>query len=300
MRRRTYLHGLGAAGVGGVAGCLDAVPGASDDGTVLAAPNEPMDAFAYPTHGEEIPEFSVPDAFTGEEISPSTFAGERAFLLTFIFTRCPDGACPALLLRLRRAQELAAERGHGDDVAFLALTFDPEYDDETVLEEYADQQGVDLEAGNWHFLRPESIDEAKELLDSQFGLVIQKGSPDEIDHDHDGEHDHGDEDDHDHGEAGDDEDGEDGHDHDDQDGHEEDGHDHDDQDGHEEDGDHGDGHDHGDGTDYTFAHPNLVLLVNREGIVERSYPTREVLEDERQFLDDPSDVAEDLLTVVEG
>ncbi len=287
MQRRRYLHGLAAVGIGGIAGCLDAVPGTSDDGTVLAAPNEPMDAFAYPTHGEEIPEFSVPDAFTGEEISPSTFAGDRPFLLTFIFTRCPDGACPALLLRLRRAQELAAERGHGDDVAFLALTFDPEYDDEAVLEEYADQQGVDLEAGNWHFLRPESIDEAKELLDSQFGLVIQKGSPDEIDHDHgDG----------------------DGHDEDaDADGHDED-HGDGDHDGHgtdDHDGDHGDDHDghdedHGDGTDYTFAHPNLILLVNREGIVERSYPTREVLEDERQFLDDPSDVAEDLLTVVEG
>nr|WP_277543816.1 SCO family protein [Halomicroarcula sp. FL173] len=121
-----------------------------------------------------MPEFTVPDPMTGEDISTTDFEGERTILWTPFYTNCPDGVCPALILRLRRAQEVAAEGGYGDAAAFLAHTFDPERDTADVLREYARQQGVNLDTGNWHFLRPESYEAGQELLEEQFGLVIEK------------------------------------------------------------------------------------------------------------------------------
>jgi protein SCO1/2 len=121
-----------------------------------------------------MPEFSVPDPVTGEEISTAQFEGERVVLWTSFYTSCPQGVCPALILRLRRAQEVAAEEEYGDEAAFLPLTFDPERDTEKVLREYATQRGVDLDAGNWHFLRPESYEAGVELMDENFGLKIEK------------------------------------------------------------------------------------------------------------------------------
>jgi protein SCO1/2 len=154
-----------------------------------------------------MPAFTVPDPITGEEVSLEAFEGDRAVLWTSFYTSCPDGVCPALVLRLRRAQEAAAEGGYADEAAFLALTFDPERDTAEVLREFAGQQGVDLDADNWHFLRPESYDRGKELLDDQFGLVVEKVSADEYDD-----------------------------------------------------------------LEYQFPHYGLILLVNKEGIVERAYP----------------------------
>ncbi|WP_049923661.1 SCO family protein [Halopiger djelfimassiliensis] len=211
MERRTYLGSLGAAGVAGMAGCLgsfgigegnegdeDDQDGSSnehsdnfgDGQTVLEPPSTRRGDPSYPIHGEEFPAFSLPDPLSGETVSRDDFVGERPFLMTYFFTSCPDGVCPALLLRLRRVQEDAAERGYADDIALLAMTFDPERDTPDALEEYAAQQGVDLEAGNWHFLRPESYEGGKETLEEDFGMRIEKIEEDGGD-EHDGDHDHG-------------------------------------------------------------------------------------------------------------
>jgi protein SCO1/2 len=171
MDRRTYLRSVAASGALTVtAGCL----GGGAEGTVLGPPEQDLSAAAHPSYGDQMPDFSVPDPISGETVSPSSLEGERTYLWTSFYTSCPDGVCPALTLRLRRAQEVAATKGYGDDAAFLAQTFDPERDTAGVLREYADQQGVDLDAGNWHFLRPESYEAGKELLDEKFGLVIEK------------------------------------------------------------------------------------------------------------------------------
>ncbi|RQH00389.1 SCO family protein [Natrarchaeobius oligotrophus] len=202
MDRRTYLGSLGMTGVAGIAGCLDTVGFAGDDSrTVLGPPSEERGEPIHPVHGDEFPSFSLPDPLSDETVSLEDFVGERAFLMTYIFTACPDGACPALLLRLRRVQEDAAERGYEDDVALLAMTFDPERDTPDVLEQYGAERGVDYEADNWHFLRPETYEEGEKLLDETFGMPIQRiDDPDEHDFDDDhGDHDD-DHDDHDHGE----------------------------------------------------------------------------------------------------
>ena len=205
MDRRHFLRALAAtgtaAGATATAGCAGVLggsgstgdsqgsDGASDSGgsggadgsqdpaaneTVLGPPEQTRGDPVHPIRGDEMPEFSVPDPISGESVSTAQFEGERAFLWTSFYTNCPDGVCPALILRLRRAQEVAAEEGFADEAAFLPLTFDPERDTEDVLREYAAQRGVDLDAGNWHFLRPESYEAGVELMDENFGLKIEK------------------------------------------------------------------------------------------------------------------------------
>jgi protein SCO1/2 len=182
MERRNYLKGAATTAVAlSVGGCLDVLGNAGPEGTVLDPPETDLSGAVHPSYGDEMPEFTVPDPIAGEEIAVSEYKGERAMLWTSFYTNCPDGVCPALILRLRRAQEVAAEEGYSDDAVFLPLTFDPERDTAETLKEYADQQGVDADAENWHFLRPASYERAQELLDEHFGLVIEKAAAEEYD-----------------------------------------------------------------------------------------------------------------------
>ena len=172
MRSLAAATGVGATV--GTAGCLGVLGAGGAEGTVLGPPERDLSEASHPSYGDEMPAFTVPDPISGEDVSVADFEGERAVLWTSFYTNCPDGVCPALILRLRRAQAVAAEEGFGDEAAFLPTTFDPERDTADALREYAGQQGVDLDAGNWHFLRPESYERAQELMDEQFGLVIEK------------------------------------------------------------------------------------------------------------------------------
>lgn len=197
MDRRTYLGSLGVAGITSVAGCLGEAlggdegsgggNGGNDGGTerhpdaVLGPPAQDLSEASHPSYGDELPAISLPDPLSGETVSTEQFEGERAVLITFIYTNCPDGMCPALTLRLRRAQEVAAEKGFSDDIALLEMTFDPERDTEEALRTFADQQGVDAEAENWHFLRPDTYDQAKQIMTEKVGLPLEKREGDEYD-----------------------------------------------------------------------------------------------------------------------
>lgn len=251
MDRRSYLRAAGVAGASGLAGCLDEVTGlvgsAGNENAVLGPPDQERGDPVHPIYGDEFPTISLPDPLLGEEISTKDFKGERAFLMTFIYTNCQDGVCPALLARLIHAQERAAEAGFEDEVAFLAMTFDPERDTAEVLREEGQRQGVDLDAGNWHFLRPETNEEAAAVLKENIGLELDQESLD--DHDHGNGSDDHDEDDHDHDAAS---------------------------------GDEG----------YDITHYGLIMLVNEDGYVERSYPNATDVEWET--------ITDDLETVVEG
>ncbi|MXV60612.1 SCO family protein [Natronorubrum sp. JWXQ-INN-674] len=186
MNRRTCLQTIVASSFIATAGCLESLsPGDEEstrsraDGVTLGPPEQDLSEASHPSYGEEFPTVEFPDPLTGETVSTEQFVGERTTLMTFFYTSCPDGACPALLLRLRRAQEVAAEEGYGDDAAFLGMTFDPERDTEDELRAYAEQQGVNLDAGNWHFLRPKEYEDAKASLTDQFGLPLEKRDADE-------------------------------------------------------------------------------------------------------------------------
>lgn len=208
MDRRSFCKTAGVAGVTAVtAGCLGVLGTSGAEGTVLGPPERDLSEASFPSYGDNMPDFTVPDPIHGEEISTAQFEGERAVLWTSFYTNCPDGVCPALILRLRRGQEAAAEAGYGDQVAFLPITFDPERDTPEALREYAGQQGVDLDAGNWHFLRPETYERAQEIHDEHFGLKIEKQPADDIEN-----------------------------------------------------------------LEYRFPHYGLIILANKQGIIERAYP----------------------------
>ena len=251
MDRRTYLGALGTTGLTSIAGCLgETLGGGGNDGnanTVLSPPDGKRGSSEYdplyPHYGEEFPSFSLQDPLAGETVTRDDFVGERSFLMTFIYTSCPDGACPTLLQYLRRVQQDAAERGYEDDVALLAVTFDPERDTAAALRSFGSQVGVDYEAENWHFLRPESYEAAKSLMQNTFGVPIEKtdGTPsqrgtanqtDSTNQTGSSTHEHNES-----NQTG------------------------------------STGHDHG---EYMFMHTSLVELVNDQGIVERAYPKANV------------------------
>lgn len=251
MDRRTYLRTAGVGGLAAAAGCLDGLFESRADGAVLSPPDQSRGEPTHPTYGDPVPSFSVEDPFAEATVSDADFEGERAYLMTFVFSECPTGDCPAMLNLLWAAREDAAQEGYGDDAAFLAITFDPETDTRETLQEEADLVGIDPDADNWHFLRPETNDEAYEVVAEDFGVPVH------LEDDH---HEH-------HGPDGDDDHAADG------------------DDDHEANGDEQDGID-GD------AHTYMILLVNQNGVVERSYP--------RSMGHDAQEIIDDLRTVVEG
>ena len=236
MERRTYLRSLGVAGTVGTAGCLDSLSLGDEperaDGAVLTPPETDLSEATHPSYGDQLPELSLPDPLLDETITTTQFEGERAVLMTFIYTNCPDGMCPSLTQRLRSVQESAAADGYSDDVALLEMTFDPERDTADALRAFADQQGVDAEAENWHFLRPESYDEAKQIMTERIGLPLEKRDPDEEDSSENGSA----EEDSTQNESAEENSSDD------------------------------------ESNEYVFPHYNLILLANENGIVERAYP----------------------------
>lgn len=192
MDRRTYLGTAGITGLTSIAGCLGGTFGSNngngngggrrgDSDTVLKPPERVLSEASHPSYGDKLPTLSLPDPLAGETISTEQFEGERTVLMTFVYTNCPDGVCPALTLRLRRTQEVAAEEGFSDDIALLEMTFDPERDTESKLRTFANEQGVDAEAENWHFLRPETYDSAKEIMTEDIELPFKKTDAEEYD-----------------------------------------------------------------------------------------------------------------------
>ncbi|SEQ26744.1 SCO family protein [Natrinema salaciae] len=240
LDRRTFLRVAGATTVAAsLAGCsqLNRTDD-SDDGLVLSPPEnhdriENAD-LPHPIYGESIPEVTVPAPLHDRAVTTTEFAGERHSMLTFIYTSCTT-VCPGLTAALRRVQADATERGYEDEVAFLPFTFDPEYDTAEVLESYGETLGVDFDPGNWYFLRPETPDDARTIVEDTYGVAFEQGNES------------------DDGRMGDD---------------------------HDEDGDHA----------RHFVHTSLILLVNKDGRVERAYTGgspggNEIVEDARAVVE---------------
>ena len=87
--------------------------------------------------GDEMPPFSLTNQ-NGERISLDTF-GDRPFVLTFVFTRCPvPNFCPRMSNNFEELQK-SIEKATGPlaDVRLLSVTLDPAYDTPKVLSDYA-------------------------------------------------------------------------------------------------------------------------------------------------------------------
>jgi len=163
MDRRSFCKTAGALGVvAGTAGCLGVLGDPGAEGAI-SAPRSRSQRGIVPELRRRDARVHRPRSDPQRGDLDSTVRGRARGAVDLFYTNCPDGVCPALILRLRRGQEAAAEAGYGDQVAFLPTTFDPERDTAETLREYAGQQGVDLDAGNWHFLRPETYERAQEI-----------------------------------------------------------------------------------------------------------------------------------------
>lgn len=171
MQRRTFLR-VGAVSAGGVlAGCLG-----GDSDTVLDGPaieDADPEALAYPAHGEELPDVTLPAPLHDREVSTREFVGERETVMAFVYTRCP-GPCPGMTAALARVQLDAAEEGYSDEVVLLPTTFDPAYDDAERIREFSERNGADPTAENWLFLRPETSERADEVVNETFAVGFEE------------------------------------------------------------------------------------------------------------------------------
>jgi protein SCO1/2 len=87
--------------------------------------------------GDQMPSFSLTNQ-NGERISLDTFRGQ-AFVLTFVFTRCPvPNFCPRMSNNFEELQT-AIKTGSGTlaKTHLLSITLDPDYDTSKVLSDYA-------------------------------------------------------------------------------------------------------------------------------------------------------------------
>ncbi|WP_435093178.1 SCO family protein [Halorubrum sp. N11] len=173
MRRRALLGGIAAATTGGTAGCTS-VLGGQPEGVVLGPQEDQIadsEDLAYPAYGEPLPPFELRDPIAG--ITIDSEAIDRTAIVTGVFTFCPV-ECGILLRRLVEVQRRVADAGLTDETLFLPITFDPERDDEAALRDNAEMIGVDLDAGNWHYLRPESPERAKAVVEDRLGIGFQR------------------------------------------------------------------------------------------------------------------------------
>ncbi len=168
MRRRAFI----ATGAGLVAGCL------GTDETTLDPPATSRGSPSHPVHGDPFPSFSVPDPFTDTSVSRDDLLDRGPFVLTFIYTSCTD-RCGELMRLLELVQRDANEEGWLTDLTLVAVTFDPETDEPTVLREYATTYGLDVEHDHVRMLRPSNQAAALELVDDHFGVPATHA-----DHDH--------------------------------------------------------------------------------------------------------------------
>ena len=179
MRRRRFLAVAGAsAGTVGLAGCLGF--GDANPNVALAEPDREYESsdVPYPAWGERIPDVTLPSPLDGERVRLREVS--KPSVLTFFYSHC-NTVCPVLISALRNAQTHAMNEGYGDEVAFYPTTFDPERDHAERLRAYGEEMNVALDAGNWHFLRPESKARAEEVVQEGFGVTFQRTHPDDMD-----------------------------------------------------------------------------------------------------------------------
>jgi len=174
MQRRELLQGVTAAGATGVAGCLSRAGSGQDSTVVLDPPGDRQfdsDELPYPAYGEALPDFSLPNPLSGERIATEDV--DETLVVTGFFATCP-AECVQLVGQLAGVQHGTVRDDIADEVRFLAITFDPERDDAAALREYAARMEIDLDAGNWEFLRPRDADAAKRVVDERLGITFDR------------------------------------------------------------------------------------------------------------------------------
>jgi len=191
MDRRRYLRGLAAGGATSLlAGCVGTLGGLG--GTSSAHTYLPKSAMAkkvqssklpYPAWGQQLPAVTLPAPLRDTTVTTTQFEGKRNVLLTVFYSHCPkpspnnSAICRKLITQMRNIQADAETNGYADELAFLAITFDPVRDTAERLRTFADEMHVDLNAGNWYFLRPKDHARAEAVVHGTFGIKFEKQTP---------------------------------------------------------------------------------------------------------------------------
>ncbi len=118
--------------------------------------------------GDYIPNFALINQ-DGAFIQARGLRGD-AFVMNFIFTRCTiPNMCPASTERMAKLQEVAPEVGL-EDLHYVTVSFDPEFDSPGILKQYAEGYGIDT--GNFQLMTgaPETI----EAILKRFGILTRE------------------------------------------------------------------------------------------------------------------------------
>ena len=97
----------------------------------------------------KVPSFSLTN-FDGSIITDEQL-NNKISIVSFIFTQC-EGACPIMSGNMSTLQERFSA---SDDIQFLSITTDPDYDTLDVLSEFSSNYSSD---NNWFFLRGDIVD----------------------------------------------------------------------------------------------------------------------------------------------
>ncbi|QIB73841.1 twin-arginine translocation signal domain-containing protein [Halogeometricum borinquense] len=178
MNRRSFLRAAGVTGAAGLAGCLGGSPlgsGDSNPNVVLSEPDRDKqlesEDLPYPAWGQRVPDVTIPAPLSDEDVSVRDIEGPHFH--TFFFTNCMT-VCPLLISSLRKVQVHSINEGYDDEVSFYPISFDPARDDAEAFRKEAKQMNIDMDAGNWHFLRPDGKSEARRIVDETFGVFFEK------------------------------------------------------------------------------------------------------------------------------
>ncbi len=126
----------------------------------------------------ELPKDVVMETAFGETYDLSK-QPNKARLVEFMYTRCPD-VCPVTTLEMSKIRHALEEEGvFGENIEFMTITIDPKRDTTDVLADYAGRYEVTSTDKGWVFLRGTEED-TKKIADSLGFLYRDPGSGDII------------------------------------------------------------------------------------------------------------------------